>query len=61
MSQIELGGEDLAEQALSNLVNQFARPMDFLRELVQNSHRRRQPAARRRVARVQAHPEGKDA
>ncbi|TNE90663.1 MAG: hypothetical protein EP330_07685 [Deltaproteobacteria bacterium] len=37
MSQIELGGEDLAEQALSNLVNQFARPLDFLRELVQNS------------------------
>ncbi len=27
----------LAEQAMSNLVNQFARPMDFLRELVQNS------------------------
>ena len=28
---------NLAEQALANLVNQFARPMDFLRELVQNS------------------------
>lgn len=27
----------LASQALSNLVNQFARPLDFLRELVQNS------------------------
>ncbi|MFK7929544.1 MAG: ATP-binding protein, partial [Myxococcota bacterium] len=27
----------LADQALSNLVNQFARPLDFLRELVQNS------------------------
>jgi hypothetical protein len=30
-------GSNLAEQALSNLVNQFARPLDFLRELVQNS------------------------
>ncbi|NCG18663.1 MAG: hypothetical protein GWP91_06600, partial [Rhodobacterales bacterium] len=29
--------ENLAEQALANLVNQFARPMDFLRELAQNS------------------------
>lgn len=29
--------ESLADQALSNLVNQFARPLDFLRELVQNS------------------------
>jgi len=29
--------ENLAEQALANLVNQFARPLDFLRELVQNS------------------------
>ena len=28
---------NLAEQALDNLVNQFARPLDFLRELVQNS------------------------
>lgn len=28
---------NLAQQALNNLVNQFARPMDFLRELVQNS------------------------
>ncbi len=28
---------DLADQALANLVNQFARPLDFLRELVQNS------------------------
>ncbi|MCB9765883.1 MAG: ATP-binding protein [Alphaproteobacteria bacterium] len=27
----------LADQALNNLVNQFARPMDFLRELVQNA------------------------
>ena len=27
----------LADQALENLVNQFARPLDFLRELVQNS------------------------
>jgi hypothetical protein len=37
MSSLELAGEDLAGQALSNLVNQFARPLDFLRELVQNS------------------------
>ncbi|MED5370743.1 MAG: ATP-binding protein [Myxococcota bacterium] len=29
--------DSLADQALSNLVNQFARPLDFLRELVQNS------------------------
>lgn len=29
--------ETLAQQALENLVNQFARPLDFLRELVQNS------------------------
>ena len=29
--------EDLAAQALDNLVNQFARPLDFLRELVQNA------------------------
>ena len=29
--------DNLAEQALDNLVNQFARPLDFLRELVQNS------------------------
>ena len=29
--------DTLAEQALDNLVNQFARPLDFLRELVQNS------------------------
>ena len=29
--------DSLAEQALDNLVNQFARPLDFLRELVQNS------------------------
>ena len=29
--------DTLAEQALNNLVNQFARPLDFLRELVQNS------------------------
>ncbi|MCA9569703.1 MAG: ATP-binding protein, partial [Myxococcales bacterium] len=28
---------DLVEQALDNLVKQFANPMDFLRELVQNS------------------------
>jgi hypothetical protein len=28
---------DLAREALDNLVHQFARPMDFLRELVQNS------------------------
>src|SRR5688572_27715901 len=27
----------LAEQALANLVDQFARPLDFLRELAQNS------------------------
>jgi len=30
-------GQALADQALENLVNQFARPLDFLRELVQNS------------------------
>jgi hypothetical protein len=29
--------ENLADAALENLVNQFARPLDFLRELVQNS------------------------
>ncbi len=29
--------DNLAGQALENLVNQFARPLDFLRELVQNS------------------------
>ncbi len=28
---------NLAQQALNNLVSQFARPMDFLRELVQNA------------------------
>jgi len=28
---------DLVDDALDNLVNQFARPLDFLRELVQNS------------------------
>lgn len=28
---------NLAEQALANLVNQFARPLDFLRELAQNA------------------------
>jgi len=28
---------NLADQALSNLVNQFARPLDFLRELAQNA------------------------
>ncbi|MCB9778035.1 MAG: ATP-binding protein [Alphaproteobacteria bacterium] len=33
----EVVGDDLAYQALENLVNQFARPLDFLRELVQNS------------------------
>ncbi len=27
----------LADQALANLVDQFARPLDFLRELAQNS------------------------
>ena len=27
----------LADQALENLVHQFARPLDFLRELVQNA------------------------
>ncbi len=29
--------DNLADQALANLVNQFARPLDFLRELAQNS------------------------
>ena len=29
--------DNLAAAALENLVNQFARPLDFLRELVQNS------------------------
>lgn len=32
-----MANSNLAQQALNNLVNQFARPMDFLRELVQNS------------------------
>ena len=31
------GGSSLADQALSNLVDQFARPLDFLRELAQNA------------------------
>lgn len=30
-------GRGLADEALDNLVHQFARPLDFLRELVQNS------------------------
>lgn len=30
-------GSSLADQALANLVNQFARPLDFLRELAQNA------------------------
>ncbi len=33
----DLVTESLADQALDNLVNQFARPLDFLRELVQNA------------------------
>lgn len=37
MATLNMVSEDLAGQALSNLVNQFARPLDFLRELVQNS------------------------
>jgi len=41
VSQSRIGSaevaEDLASQALDNLVNQFARPLDFLRELVQNA------------------------
>jgi hypothetical protein len=36
MSEV-LASRSLANQALNNLVNQFARPLDFLRELVQNS------------------------
>lgn len=32
-----IASSSLAGQALTNLVNQFARPLDFLRELVQNS------------------------
>ena len=37
-SDFDAGGPtSLAEQALENLVNQFARPLDFLRELAQNS------------------------
>ena len=32
-----IAARSLASQALTNLVNQFARPLDFLRELVQNS------------------------
>ncbi len=32
-----LGERSLSDQALANLVDQFARPLDFLRELVQNS------------------------
>ena len=35
LADVPLDG--LAAQALENLVNQFARPLDFLRELVQNS------------------------
>ncbi|MEZ4237918.1 MAG: ATP-binding protein [Myxococcota bacterium] len=31
------GGSSLADQALANLVDQFARPLDFLRELAQNA------------------------
>lgn len=37
MSDSASMAHDLADQALANLVNQFARPLDFLRELVQNS------------------------
>ncbi|MCB9743731.1 MAG: ATP-binding protein [Alphaproteobacteria bacterium] len=33
----EEAAQRLSDQALENLVNQFARPLDFLRELVQNS------------------------
>jgi hypothetical protein len=36
-TQLVTGAPSLAEQALANLVNQFARPLDFLRELAQNS------------------------
>jgi hypothetical protein len=35
--QSTLSGDGIAQQAMENLVNQFARPMDFLRELAQNS------------------------
>lgn len=34
---VVFGASNLAEQALANLVDQFARPLDFLRELAQNS------------------------
>ncbi len=38
MADTPLGASpELADQALANLVNQFARPLDFLRELVQNA------------------------
>lgn len=36
-SEVTKVSADLAQQALDNLVNQFARPLDFLRELVQNA------------------------
>ena len=35
--QTHLTMDTIATQAMENLVNQFARPMDFLRELAQNS------------------------
>ena len=41
---------NLAEQALANLVNQFARPLDFLRELAQNSIDAGSPRIEVRVA-----------
>ena len=37
MAVVPANAPTLARQALDNLVHQFARPMDFLRELVQNS------------------------
>lgn len=36
-TQTHLAMDTIATQAMENLVNQFARPMDFLRELAQNS------------------------
>jgi len=36
-SEVTEVSANLAQQALDNLVNQFARPLDFLRELIQNA------------------------
>ncbi len=46
--------DSLADAALENLVNQFARPLDFLRELVQNSIDAGSP---RVEVRIERHPD----